>query len=752
MLKEGPAPRRESKTERLAADLVVAGGGLAGTCCAITAARAGARVVLIQDRPVLGGNASSEVRLWVLGATAHGYNNNRWAREGGVVDEVLTENLWRNPEGNPVIFDTILLELASREPALTLLLNTVVHDLEKDGPDAIKAVRAFCSQNGTAYAVTAPLFCDATGDGTVGFLAGAAFRMGAESASEFGERFAPPKEYGELLGHSLYFYSRDTGRPVRFVPPGFALADITQIPRWRQFNTRDIGCRLWWIEWGGRLDTVHDTERIKWELWRVVYGVWHHIKNSGKFPDAANLTLEWVGQIPGKRESRRFEGPSMLTQGDLIERRRHDDAVAFGGWSIDLHPAEGVYSDRPPCDQWHAKGLYGIPYRCLFSRNIRNLFLGGRLISASHVAFGSTRVMATCAHAGQAAGIAAARCARDGLLPADLLAPERLIAFRRELLRTGQHVPGFALEDPDDLARTARIEASSRFVLGELPADGRWLKLDREWAQLVPVAAGPVPRATYHVRALKAAALRLRVRRPSRPDEHCPDEVLHERTIALAAGKEADVSVEPAARIETPCYLFYGLAGGAEVEVRTTERRVTGLLAVRHHNDQTPESDIGVEAFEFWAPIRRPGGRNLAVRLDPPADVFGPANVVNGVDRPTSGPNAWVAAPDDPAPKLTLTWEQPQAIRRIELFFDPDYDHPLESVLMGHPERVVPFMVKRWRVTDGAGRILAERDDWHQARAEVVLDSPAVTDRLVVELLESWGPAPKALFAVRAYA
>ena len=280
MLIAPAAAHRDLTTQRLSSDLVIVGGGLAGTCAAIAAARAGIKVVLVQDRPVLGGNASSEVRLWILGATSHMGNNNRWAREGGIVDELLVENTYRNPEGNPLILDTLLLEKTTAEKNLTLLLNTAVYEVAKDGPganghrDAITSVRAFCSQNSTRYELTAPLFCDASGDGVVGFLAGAAFRMGAESREEFGEKFAPSKEYGELLGHSLYFYSKDVGRPVKFTPPAYALRDITQIPRYRSFSTRDYGCRLWWLEYGGRLDTVHDTEAIKWELWRVVYGVW----------------------------------------------------------------------------------------------------------------------------------------------------------------------------------------------------------------------------------------------------------------------------------------------------------------------------------------------------------------------------------------------------------------------------------------------------------------------------------------------
>src|SRR5687768_9737026 len=194
------------------------------------------------------------------------------------------------------------------DPNIRQLLNTSVFEVDKSTDDRIDRVLAFCSQNSTHYQLAAPWFCDASGDGLLAFAAGAPVRRGAEGRDEFGEKFAPTQEYGELLGHTIYFYSKDTGKPVKFVPPSYALDDITKIPRFRNFNAKEFGCKLWWIEYGGRRDTIHDSEEIKWELWRVVYGVWNHIKNSGQFPEADTLTLEWVGQIPGKRESRRFEG------------------------------------------------------------------------------------------------------------------------------------------------------------------------------------------------------------------------------------------------------------------------------------------------------------------------------------------------------------------------------------------------------------------------------------------------------------
>lgn len=750
MLTEPARASRTLKTERIDCDLVIAGGGLAGTCCAITAARAGVKVALVQDRPVLGGNSSSEVRLWVLGATAHMHNNNRWAREGGVLDEILVENTFRNPDGNAILFDTILLEKVVEEPNITLLLNTAVMEVIKSAPDTIDGVRAFCSQNSTQYELSAPLFCDATGDGLVSFLAGAAFRMGAESSEEFGEKFAPTEEYGSLLGHSIYFYSKDVGKPVKYIPPGYALTDITEIPRYRSFNTSTDGCRLWWIEYGGRLDTVHDTEEIKWQLWKVVYGVWNYIKNSGEFPEAETLTLEWVGHVPGKRESRRFEAPCILTQQDVVEQRHHDDAVAYGGWSIDLHPADGVFSEKPGCDQWHARGIFQMPYSMMYSRNIHNLFLAGRIISASHVAFGSTRVMATLANAAQAVGIAAALCTRDGLLPADISQPGRVRELQRNLMRVGQHIPGFRLDDPDDLVQQAHIRASSSLELAALPPDGPLRRLEHSWAQMLPVSAGRAPAVTLTVHADSPTTLELQLRTSDRPDNYTPDVILGTKTVNLQAGDNS-VTADFDVQVDEPRYLFYCLMQNEQVSVQCSEQRVTGVLSVRYHRTQQPEHDIGVEVFEFWCPQRRPGGHNFAMTIEPPLNVFAPENIANGIARPTSQPNAWVAAFADTAPRLTLAWDTPQTIGQIVFGFDTDFDHPMESVLLGHPEDAMPFCIKHYRVLDDAGRVLAKVPDNHQTQNFLTLGQPVTTRQLQIEVLAVHSPAPAAIFSVRCY-
>ncbi|TDD73175.1 FAD-dependent oxidoreductase [Jiangella aurantiaca] len=742
---------REFRTEQHGADLVVVGGGLAGTCAAITAARAGIRVVLVQDRPVLGGNASSEVRLWALGATAHMFNNNRWSREGGVMDEIMVENVYRNPEGNAVLVDTVLLDKVMAEPNITLLLNTAAISVTKDGDGDIASVTAFNSQNSTRYELSAPLFCDASGDGVLGFLAGAAFRMGAESTDEFGELFAPEESYGSLLGQSIYFYSKDVGAPVEFTPPDYALADITTIPRWRSFTTKVQGCRLWWIEYGGRLDTVHDTETIKWELWKVVYGVWNHLKNSGQFPEAETLTLEWVGLIPGKRESRRFEGLYMLRQQDLVEQREHHDAIASGGWSIDLHPADGVFSEHPGSHHLHARGVYQVPYRSLVSRDIGNLFLAGRIISVSHVAFASTRVMATCGQIAQAIGMAAALCTRQGVAPADLVEPARMSELQRELLRTGQHIPRLRLDDPDDLVRHAELSASSSFVLSSLPDDGPAVALDTSLAQLLPVPAGRLPQLALSVDVATPTTLRVELRSGARPDDYTPDVVLGTREFDLEAGPDQQVKIDLDVEIDEPRYVFVALMANDDVAVHTTQTRISGLVSVRHTGTQESEPGIGRPRVEFWTPERRPGGHNLALTLDPPITAWKVENLANGFARPTAQPNAWVAAAGDDAPSVTVRWPAPRRIARLDLAFDTDFDHAMETVLWGHPERAMPFCVRDYRVRAG-DTVVAERTGNHHTRNTLAFDPPLETDRLTIDILATHGDAPAAVFEVRAYA
>jgi hypothetical protein len=406
------------------------------------------------------------------------------------------------------------------------------------------------------------------------------------------------------------------------------------------------------------------------------------------------------------------------------------------------------------------QGVYQIPYRCLYARTVPNLFLAGRIISASHVAFGSTRVMATCAHSAQAVGMAAALCHTEHLGPRDLLEPARMQRLQRMLLAADQHIPGVPLADPADLVRQGRLTASSRLELAHLPPSGGVRPLAESQALMLPVAAGPAPRLTIRADVATATSLTASLRVSRRPDEHTPTVVLAERRIPLAAGPGQEVPLDLAATFDAPRYAFWCLDANPNVAVHTSITRVSGVLTLFHRKNgavaksavQSPPDGSGMESFEFWTPERRPGGANRAVRIEPPLDRFGTDQLASGVNRPTCQPNLWVADPADPRPRITCSWDRPRTIARVELVLDTDRDHPMESVLMGHPERVGPFCVRDFVVHDGEGRQLAAVQCNHRTRVTIELDPPATLSRLVIDAEHPGAAAPAAIVDLRAYA
>jgi hypothetical protein len=689
-------------------DVVVVGGGLAGVAAAVAAARLGSSVALISNRPVLGGNSSSEVRVWVVGASAHG--TQRFARETGIMGELFLENQYRNPQGNAVYWDQVVLDLVRAEPNISLHLNTDVRDVAMvaspaRAPRRIESVSGWTMGSELLTVFTAPVFLDCTGDGLVGALAGADARIGREGRDEFHESWAPDEADDELLGSSIFFSTHDTGRPEKFVPPSIAL-DLRQTPVLanRTITTGDNGCNYWWIEWGGELDTVADNERIRDELWAVVYGIWDHIKNSGAF-DADTLTLDWVGAVPGKREYRRFLGDHVLTQNDLVSQRAFPDTVAFGGWSIDLHPVEGVYAKSPGAQQRYMNGTYDIPFRSLYSRNVDNLLFAGRDISASHVAFGSTRVMATCAAQGQAVGTAAHLVAASGTSPRTL-GTEHIAVLQRTLLREDAPLVGVQADDPADRARTASVSATSELVTIDTAqhASGEFFRLDRDLAVVIPVdpTLGSI---SITVRAEAAAAIDVELWGTERPQNYAPIEHVATRVAHASAGTSTIV----VSFDWTPERAVNGvvvLRAVPGVEVALTDDHPYGLLLLqaRHDDDALVDHHIPDELDQpvtDWVarPLR---GRSIAMTVEPATDAYRAARVIDGVQRPFGGPHMWSSesgALDHGAVALTLAWDEPVPVSEVRLVFNDDVDADLIN-LHHHrtPWDAVPDLVRDYRV------------------------------------------------------
>ena len=426
-------------TSRLQADFCVVGGGLAGLCAALAAARHGAKTVLVQDRPVLGGNASSEIRMHVCGA--HGPSR----RETGLLEEIQLDNLRYNAGSCWPVFDSLLWGLARREPLLTLVLDAGVCACETAADRSIRSVRAWQGPTQRWIEVEARLFADCTGDAVLAPLSGADYRVGREARSEYGESEAPAEADACTMGSSILFQTMEFTTPQDFTPPAWAM-DFTAPERRRWVENRGIDptrSNFWWIEVGGADDTIGNTEKHRDELLPIAYGVWDYVKNhSAARERLRNFGLEWVGALPGKRESRRYLGDHVLTQGEVQSGGVFPDVVAYGGWKIDNHYPKGFWHEGPGTKYTDCPSPFGIPYRCLYSRNVPNLFCAGRDISCSHVAMSATRVMATCALCGQAVGTAAAIAAREHADPRDVSKGPLLAELRRALLDDDCMLPG----------------------------------------------------------------------------------------------------------------------------------------------------------------------------------------------------------------------------------------------------------------------------------------------------------------------
>ena len=396
----------------LQTDFCIVGGGMAGICAAISAARQGVHVVLMHERPVLGGNASSEIRMWICGA--HGDNN----RETGILEEIALENLYRNPTKNYYIWDTVLYDFIMREPNITLLLNCTCMDAQTKVGNfphgreiEIQSVTGYQMTTQTFFDVSATYFADCSGDSILAPLTGAACRSGREGKHDFGEPTHVEVADDLHMGMSLLLQGRETTQNIPFTPPSWALKLQAEDFNNRHLNIHTSWENYWYLELGGNRHAIHDTEEVSKELLPLALGTWDYIKNSGN-QSADTWELDFLGFLPGKRESRRMVGAYTITANDILQNRDFPDVVAYGGWPIDDHYPDGFYHKGQPNTNILPDMPYRIPYRSLYSANVSNLFFAGRNISMTHMAMSSLRVMATCGLMGQAVGtaVAVAKC------------------------------------------------------------------------------------------------------------------------------------------------------------------------------------------------------------------------------------------------------------------------------------------------------------------------------------------------------
>ena len=624
-------------------DVAVIGAGPAGICAALAAARSGASTLLVTDRPVPGGNSSSEIRVWTRGATGGG---NLFAEEMGIWGELKLRALARDPLGSVLTWDDVLLDALLSQPGLKLLLNTQLTAASvRNGQVESVTLRGLRTER--EWEQQAHIYVDCTGDGYLSKLADVPYREGREGRDAFGESMALPTADRCTQGCSILLQSRRLDHPAPFVAPDYAypLDRVRQlVDRGGRVVRADMqGSDCWWFEYGGRLDVIADDQRIGLELRAIALGIWNYIKNSGRY-DSDNLQLEWLGLYPGRRGSRRLIGRDTLTQRDVTGGLSRPDAVAYGGWYMDSHPSGGVLSEKEQCRQL-AVACYGIPFGCLYYPGVTNLLFAGRCASMSYAAFTSARVMNTCALMGQAAGTAAAMCAARHLAP-DTLLQMALDALRRRL----------ALDDAllsermeSGFLRADEITASSvRQPVGEAD-EGRWPL--SEPAFLVYPACGGAARLT--VESERETDVRMALDASPLPSRRAPfPQDAETLCLHIPAGH---------GEIELPA------EGEGFVQVRLEPAPGVALVG------GTPLPGVlagSCAEAEWFHPCLTLSGKAL----------YAPQNVQDGYLRPWNGPRVWASEGLGTAGEaLYLRWKKPVQLESVLLFFDPELSMELTS-------------------------------------------------------------------------
>jgi hypothetical protein len=719
-------------------DVVVVGAGSTGCGAAVAAARTGAKTALVHDRPVLGGNASTELGVPTCGAARH--DN---AREGGLNEEA---NLVRAKNGFPKMSEAYAIQAAG-EKNLTVFNNSRVVGVEMAG-QSIRSVKAVNTLTLAPSRVRGKLFIDCTGDGWVGYYAGAISRFGRESRDEFGETAAPPKEdritmSGCIMGNlALAYRAENTGHPVDYAPPAWAV----KLPPPEEFHrtTKGVGGQ-WWLEHPGDFDDLEEPERARDELIRISFAYWGWVKNAWAEKDKArNFEMTYVPHIDARRETRRLVGDYILKQQDAEAGTMFPDRISYGGWSLDVHNPKGILSGKE--GPYYFDGfvpIYSIPYRTIYSTNVPNLFFAGRCMSVTHIALGTVRVEATLSTVGQAAGTAAALCAKYGVSPREL--GQRYIKdLQQRLLKDDQYIPELANEDSDDLARTAKVAASStrsytEYSKGSYKTDeehplnmpravlfprGLTERLGKVNLCLISEAKEPVE-LTLHVRGAKAAG------------DFSSETDLATATAMVPAGRRAYVSFKLDCPLTDP-YVWLWLPKTPGVSWVQMEGAMPEGCRAYGGGKGKPWTVVKGHQYAFYA---EPA---LKFQTD-----NRPENVIDGVSRIVGKQShVWASDPKQPFPQwIELDFGKAVEVNSVRLTFDSDF-------ALTFPERPVPRqLVKDYRVEsfDGAAwkEVASVKDNFLRLRVHNFPTRKASKMRLLVDATN--GDPSARVFEIRAY-
>jgi hypothetical protein len=736
-------------------DLIVVGGGISGICAAISAARNGVKVALVHERSTLGGNSSSEVRLYPEDTCSF----SPWIKESGILDEISTEERVRNWE--PAIeglmnshWDLVLFEWAKREKNLTLFLNTTMREVEMIDESHILAIHAVQLGTEKGFILRAPLFVDASGDGVLAYRSGAEFRWGREAHSEYREPLAPEKPGDGLMGNTLFFRARDTGRPIPFKKPDWAAEFGTE----QDLTDRGHGFiegGYWWIEVGFPRHPIKDNEIIRDEALRQLLGVWDHIKNHCADDEvrtrARNYALEFVGFWPYKRESRRVLGDYTLIEKDVKDPSVHADDIAYGSWGIDIHIPGGIEKRKlapyPPPDtdgnfSKFSAIPYGIPLRSCYSRNISNLLTAGRPISASYVAFASSRVLPTGAIVGQGVGVAAALCKKYHCEPRKI-ASDYANELQQLLLRQDASIPGVENSDSKDLARKARVLSSSEAVL-RFPESGTFHAASFPLGQLFPVSTDRLESIELFLESKSNTAVKvsLALRKAQHVWDFRPSRDIAIATATIPPGHKGYIPFVLNVKTQPGSLYFAHIDANPEIgwALFTEESGAPSVIPVGTTAADLPGGSV-------WRPFTN--GRSFVLRVLPEQHPYTAQNVVQGTNRPDLWPNIFVSDPSQGLPVwLELRLPNPVRFNQVQITFDTNANRRVPLPLFRYPECIKRYEIA---VPDGGGWKTIAHEDQNYSRRRVHWIDAVTSDRLRINVQETNGSPEARIYEVRIY-
>ncbi len=730
----------------LECDFAVIGGGPAGFASAVSASRLGMKTILVTDRPAIGGNHGQEVRVCISGAGHRPWM--RYTDETGVMHEALQRWGYRsrcaNGLKNWIDMDIVYGEMIDAEDNLRVIFNTLINDVELDNAGRIVSVSGNQSRSEKHYTIKAPLFADCTGDSTVGYLAGADFRLGREAKNEFNEPGAPEKEDSTTMGATLCFSSRSAGKPVDFVPVKGAInfhdwkpEDFPYVGKaWSQRPDGEFGM-LWWAEVGGLINQISSAPDIELECRKVVLGIWDYIKNSGKFQKVEEQYIDWMAALPGKRESRRLLGDYIINENDLWEQNDFTDAVGFTGYMIDVHPAGG-YKNPNWAGSVHRfqPGASDIPLRSLYSRNIPNLFMAGRNISTTQQGMGSTRVAGTCAVTGQSIAHAAKICTSENTMPGKLTGGQ-VKKVQQLLLRSDCSIHGYTIRD--DLLQKAKVSASSVRPFS-LTAGNQSIPLEKAQGVFIPNSADVVNEVELFFETDKPAEIKLAFYTCNRDRNYRLNNLICEKAFEIkeSGWQKIALGIKPGAGQKIICVILPAVG----VSLKASEDRLTSVLPVTFETDNK-------ETIPCYETPYKVNNLTPLFKISPEQDLFAAESVTDGYIRPLSLPHVWSSGSlKDGAQSIEFEFENETEISRIELVFnsDQDVDHMIDL-------DVCSLLVKSFRLEAIANEdnIELAADNNNFIRFRTFDFAPVKVRKLKLTITESWGHDHAEVFSIRAY-